>query len=182
MRKAKDETITDREVDEVAASLLAGNQPDQVYKQVYILGRSFARRHENLLADHLVYPANPEVSATALGMLCAQWKLGRKYRVYILAGLSGLDWDTDGDVRTRAISAAGEYLRDNGDHEVLTDLIAVAESNGALESRFAWESIARALGDSYNEAIPRRDPNENAQWIASLRTRAADRLRIEPEA
>lgn len=181
MRKAKDATISDREVDAVAEVLRSREQSDQLYRQVYILGRSFARRYENLIADYLVYPDEPEVSAIALSVLCAHWKLGRKYRGYLLAGMSGLSWDVDDDIRVHALSSAGAYLRENSDREVLAELVGIAETDGVrLIRAFAWEAVARALGDSHDETRTHRDPEKNAEWVATLRQRVASRLGAEP--
>jgi hypothetical protein len=76
-------------------------------------------REEDLIAAHLVHPRDPVVSALALGTLVSQWTLGREHRAHLLAPLEGgLAWDTDDDVFIRAVSAAGEYLRDNTDRDI----------------------------------------------------------------
>jgi hypothetical protein len=76
-----------------------------------------------------------------------------RYQVQIEEFVAGVDWDSDGDVRQVALSAAGELLRSQPRMHLLRLLQLVFESpdERPLIRQGAYFALARAAGRSWDE-------------------------------
>lgn len=179
VQRAKIGKVTNEEVGRIVA-VLKGETSVDVYRLLYVLVRVSAREYEFLVARFINYPADPQVAALALSSLCVQWKLAHRYRHSILLALGGVEWDLFDELKQAAIAAAGEYLRSAKDPLVLDRLTNIATScESELNRRFAVEALARALGESYSEAVFPRDVGEGCVWAQAILDRAKRRLIAE---
>jgi hypothetical protein len=178
MARVKLGTLSDGELDRVAVALEQGAGRD-TYKLLYVLGRSFSRRHEDVIASFLKFSEDAQVAGLAISILCTQWKLGGKYREILETFLRGAEWDILDEAKVAAMTAAGEYLRDTVDCPIFLALLSIARSeSGGLNGRFAAEALARALGESHADSVP--PPGVSADtWIGRMVTRAEQRFGAE---
>lgn len=175
--RAKDGTIPQREVMEIAQAMSEGRAGRDLYRPLYAVARVGGPAYEPLIASYLIHPEDPEVSAFAVQVLTAHWRVGAKYREQILELLSSPEWDLSDDAFMAAISGVGEILHDGFDAELLRALLKIAEEDDDdLMRRFAVEAIARALGASHAEARIRPGGVTRAQWSQGLVKAAHDRL------
>jgi hypothetical protein len=128
------------------------------YKLLYVLSRSRAVRHEQVVASFLDYANDPMVVRLALQTLCTFWGETARYLNDVCRFAAGVEWDYFGDVRQVALSAAGEYLRIQQNCELFRIVYdaCINSSIGDVEERVALEALARALGrplaDSLNKS------------------------------
>ncbi|MFF2999452.1 hypothetical protein ACFVTC_33630 [Streptomyces sp. NPDC057950] len=182
MARAKDGTISQREVKEIALAMSEGRAGRNLYRPLYAVARAGGPAYESLVADYVIHPEDPEVSALAVHVLTGQWGVGAKYREQILELLGSPEWDLDDDAFMAAVTGAGEILHDGFDAELLHTLLKLAEEgrgkyNDHLMQRVAVEAIARALGASLAESMRLPEGVTHAQWSQDLLAAAHDRLR-----
>jgi hypothetical protein len=99
--------------------MITSGQNEDLYVLVQILGRAGSPKYREAVEPYLHDVGNPQLSALAVKVLCWSWGLARDYRGELLSFLRGVDWDVEDYVRLEAISAVGEYLRENSDNELL---------------------------------------------------------------
>jgi hypothetical protein len=182
VRRAKEGTVTRKEIDWVGAILSAGRGGDDTYRLLYVIGESGALSYEQLVASFLEYRKNPFVARLALEILCNFWHLTDRYVDQVERFLKRVEWDHQGDVRQIAITSAGEFLRARRHCELLKGLLALGSprNEDALERRIAVEAIARALGEPLGETI-NADKGDTPweTWAQNITTRGAARLAEE---
>lgn len=180
--RSKSGTVTREELNEAARMIEAGASDQDLYDLIYILGRSFSYEHEALIARYLDYPADPWAARSALEVLCRMWDRQEKYAADLRRFLVGVEWD-EGEVRQIAISAAGAYLNDHVDTEMLSLLVkrASMENESRLEREIATEALAVALGASTEEVVLRDRSEPWGQWAGKIVQRAVARLTSERE-
>ncbi|WP_416980829.1 hypothetical protein [Streptomyces sp. T028] len=179
--RAKDGTIPPREVAEIAQAVSEGRAGRDLYRMLYAVARAGGPAYEPLVAGYLIHPEEPEVSALAVQVLTAHWRVGAKYREEILELLGSPEWDEDDDAFIAAVSGAGEILHDGFDADLLRALLKLAEEgrgeyDDELMQRFAVEAIARALGATHAESMRRPEGVTRAEWSQGLLRAARDRL------
>lgn len=181
--RAKEGSISKPQIDLVATSLNAGMKGSDAYKALYVLGRSDAFQYEGLVARHLYNSADPMLSRLALQILCTFWGRTAKYVEHVRRFVDGEPWDSMGDVRQVAITAAGEWLSLNVDCRMLSSLISLAQSTDELEDverRLAVEALARAVGVPVGEALnPGVGDGGWESWADGIKMRAAKRYATE---
>ncbi|MFK0153274.1 hypothetical protein ACIQVK_14550 [Streptomyces sp. NPDC090493] len=181
MARAKDGTIPQGEVKEIARTISAGRAGRDLYRLLYAVARAGGPAYESLVASYLIHPEDPVVSALAVQVLTGHWRVGGKYRKEILELLGSPEWDLSDDAFMAAISGAGEVLHDAFDAELLRTLLKLAEEGRGeydddLMQRLAVEAIARALGASQAESMGPPEGVTRAEWSQSLLRAARDRL------
>ncbi|MGY6653689.1 hypothetical protein ACXIZN_16095 [Amycolatopsis sp. TRM77291] len=177
--RAKLGLLHKREIAEVVRELQSTDDEERTYRLLYIVGRSSATEHEDLVASFLT-GGDPELARLALQTLCTFWGLTETYLDSIRIFLRGVSWDHIGEVRHVAASIAGEYLRDHADTGLLTRLIELAHpgNDDPVERRIVLEALARALGDPIQETL-RAGGKDRESWSAQVLTRAENRLATE---
>ncbi|MFF3312813.1 hypothetical protein [Streptomyces sp. NPDC002952] len=179
--RAKDGAIPPQEVRQIAQTVTECRSGRELYQRLYAVARAGGPEYEPLIAAHLIYPEDPEVSALAVQVLTAHWKVGMKYRRQILELLGSPERDTSDDAFLAAVSGAGAILHDGFDTELLGTLLKLAEEgrgecNDDLVQRLAVEALARALGASHAELTRLPEGVTRAQWSQSLRSAARQKL------
>ena len=152
--KAKAGSITPAEISQVIDAV-KGAEGDDRYSLLYIIGRSFATQHEELVAGYLDYRKDPMLAKLALQILCNFWDKPSDYVDHLIKFLKGVDWDKNHDIRLQAISCVGEYLRqrkssrlNEPEHECLTLLVGIFddEKQRHVLREAAYSALARAYG------------------------------------
>lgn len=179
--RAKDGTIPPQEVKQIAQAVPECRAGRELYRRLYAVARAGGSAYEPLIATYLIYPEDPEVSALAVQVLTAHWRVGMKYREQILELLGSPEWDTDDDAFMAAISGAGAILHDGFDAELLRALLKLAEEgrgeyNDDLMQGFAVEAIARGLGAGHAELTRLPEGVTRAGWSQGVLRAARDRL------
>lgn len=82
--RAKDGTIPPQEVKQIAQAVTECRAGRELYQRLYAVARAGGPAYEPLIAAYLIYPEDPEVSALAVQVLTAHWRVGAKYRKQIL--------------------------------------------------------------------------------------------------
>ncbi|MCT7351203.1 hypothetical protein N4P33_03335 [Streptomyces sp. 15-116A] len=179
--RAKDGTIPPREVVELARTISEGRAGRDLYHLLYAVARAGGPAYEPLIANYLIYPEDPDVSALAVQVLTGHWRVGAKYREQILELLDSPEWDESDEAFMAAVSGAGEVLHDGFDAELLRTLLRLAEEGRGeydddLMRRFAVEAIARALGASYAQSLRPPEGVTRSEWSQGVLGAARDRL------
>ena len=161
LEEAKWGKLTQEELEYVVNKIKDYKEDDaeDLYTLLYTLGRSGAIEYRKLVEKFLYYPNDPMVSSMALKTLCDYWSLDEEYLREIKAFARGVEWDFDGDVRTIAISTAGEYLRRNPEKELLEILFKILEdeNENKIDQESVFQALARATGRNYNEFLIVKD-------------------------
>lgn len=179
--RAKEGRVTKAEVAEVARLLPVTKDGERAYKLLYVIARTSATEYERLVASYLDYEQNPMLARLALQTLCRFWNFTDRYVDQLERFLGDVEWDFMGDVRLIAISASGEYLRDNVHCGLLRRLLEISEqSDSTAQLMNAIESIARALGDPMQEVLSAGGVGWEG-WSAAVRERGRARLAAECE-
>lgn len=105
--RAKDGTIPPQEVKQIAQAVTECPAGRDLYPRLYAVARAGGPAYEPLIATYLIYPEDPMVSALAVQVLTAHWRVGAKYRKQILELLGSPEWDLHDDVFMAAVSGAG---------------------------------------------------------------------------
>ena len=178
--RAKEGLVTKAEISEVARLLEDRVDDEHAYRLLYVIGRSRATEHEELVAGFLDEEEQPSVAALALQVLCSFWNLTDRYAEQVRCFVEGVDWDFLGEVRLIAISAAGEYLAVRPHCPILRGLLAlcVADDESQTERRVALEAVARALGDPVGETLRAGGARREA-WAQDVLARGQARLALE---
>ncbi|PSL51424.1 hypothetical protein B0I31_12153 [Saccharothrix carnea] len=179
VNRAKEGRVDKREVAELARELASTEDESRAYRLLYVIGRSSATEHEELVSGFL-RGDDAELAKLALQILCTHWGLTESYLDSVRTFLDGVPWDPSGDTRLIATSAAGEHLRDHTDTGLLARLIELAQpdDDDPVQRRVALEALARALGDPEAETLRAGDDNRE-DWATRVLTRAEDRLATE---
>lgn len=124
-----------------------------------ILGLSGTDRYRKLVEKFLHYHSNEQVCASALRTLCIYWDLTKEYLDDVKLYIRGAEWDETDDVRIKALTIAGMYLREEFDKELLQLVLDVFENLGKSDqikdtyedSRYliqswAYHALALAMG------------------------------------
>lgn len=179
--RAKDGTIPPQEVKQIAQAVTECRADRELYQRLYTVVRVGGPAYEPLIATYLIYPEDPEVSALAVQVLTAHWRVGAKYRKQILELLGSPQWNTNNDAFMAAVSGVGAILRDGFDVELLRALLKLAEEgrgeyNDDLMQGLAVEAIARALGASHAELTRLPEGVTRAEWPQGVLRAARNRL------
>ncbi|MFT7840719.1 hypothetical protein Q5530_31655 [Saccharothrix sp. BKS2] len=179
VERAKEGTVGKQEIAEVVRELASTEDESRAYRLLYVVGRSSATEHEDLVAGFL-RGDDAELAKLALQTLCTFWGLTESYLDFVRAFLDGVSWDYSGDVQLIAASAAGEHLRDHTDTGLLARLVELAypENDNPVLRRVALEALARGLGDPDRETL-RAGGEDRDGWAARVLARAEDRLAAE---
>ncbi|ADB30583.1 hypothetical protein Kfla_1482 [Kribbella flavida DSM 17836] len=155
VERAKEGRLSTADVDAVAERLRRGAVDESTYDLLYVVSRARATRHQELVASFLDCADDPMLARLALQTLCSFWGLSAQYLDFIKRFVAGVDWDHFEDVRQVALSAAGEYLRENTDCELFRGVhgACVDSSSGSVGQRIALEALARALGKPMAESL-----------------------------
>ncbi|GGP49433.1 hypothetical protein [Saccharothrix coeruleofusca] len=169
--------MTQREVDAVAR-MLPDERGQRAYDWLYVIARASATQYEQLVASYLDHEEDPMLARLALQTLCTFWGFADRYTDQLERFLGEVEWDHLGDVRLIAISASGEYLRENVHSGLLRRLLELADHNGdsTMQPRFALEAVARALDDPTLAEVKGRENR-----YAAVRERGWARLVAEEE-
>jgi hypothetical protein len=153
-----DETaeLSDEELELVAAELEKPDTPAAKFTLIRILGVSYATKYRPLLEHFLVSEGDPILATTALEMLSTYWDLTKEYQREILQFIKGVSWDEIEDLRSVAMSVAGEYLREEENKEFLQVILEIFEDENQDQylREAAYSSLARAVGRNYTEIPP----------------------------
>ncbi|AWW43014.1 hypothetical protein [Streptomyces cadmiisoli] len=179
--RAKEGTLPQSEVKEIARTISEGRAGPDIYRLLYAVARAGGPAYESVIADYLIHPEAPEVSALAVQVLTGHWRVGAKYGKQILELLGSPEWDLSSDAFMAAVSGAGEILHDGFDAELLRALLHLAEEGRGecaddLMQRIAVEAIARALGASHAESMKPPEGVRRVEWSRGLLRAAHDRL------
>jgi hypothetical protein len=148
--------LSDEELELVAAELEKPDTPADKFTLIRILGVSYATKYRSLLERFLVSEGDAMLAYAALGMLCDYWGLTEEYQREILQFIKGVSWDENEELRSQAISVAGEYLREEENKEFLQMILEIFEdeSQDQYLREAAYSSLARAVGRNYTEIPP----------------------------
>lgn len=153
--RAWEGTLTAEELDEVAARLERGGPEESRYGLLLVLGRAGrpAFRYRGLVERFLESPDDPMLAVAALEVLSDDWNETERYRDEVLGFLRGADWDKEREVLGKAISHAGEHLREHDDADFLRELVRLFESEeeDLLERETAYRALCRAAGRDYGD-------------------------------
>jgi hypothetical protein len=174
LEEAKDGKLSPADARAVAE--LLREQPDSrdAYTAIHILGRGFATDYRDLVETFLDSPDDPDLARIALTTLVNYWDLGGEYRDKLREFVAGIEWDFGNDVRLVALSAAGELARKTGDHELVADLLEIADDprEDVLVRDTAFDAIARAVGTEYNDLRRRSRLAQDDPWATEVLDRA----------
>ena len=169
LEEAKWGRLKDDEVKYVVERIKAdAGDNENLYTLIHILGRSGSKQYKKLVEKFLYYPDFPLVSSIALKTLFNYWGFEEEYLDQLKSFVKGVDWDRDQDVQLIAISAAGEYLRNNKNrelHQMIVDVIKeIHPSSDELVNDYneilrecASEALMRASGKEWNEILDIKD-------------------------
>ncbi|WP_157977595.1 hypothetical protein, partial [Streptomyces triticisoli] len=121
--RAKDGTIPPQEVKQIAQAVTECRAGPDLYWRLYAVARAGGPAYEPLIATYLIHPEDPEVSALAVQVLTAHWRVGAKYREQILELLGSPEWDTSDDGSSK-LSGALVRLADVTSRSVAADQTA----------------------------------------------------------
>ncbi len=156
LARAKKGLLSETEIAAVAHELENPASETDPYTLLHILGRAEAKSHTKLVEHFLNQRDDPMVAHLALQILCGFWGYCSRYLSDVSRFIDGVPWDPDEEIRSGAISAAGEYLRATEHPELINKLLAIFEneneSQGARED--AYLALARAVGRNWSELPP----------------------------
>lgn len=134
--KAKVEMLDESDISYVAKKLGDCQQsPDEdLYDYIYILGRGLYDnplrfKYVELVEYFLYHPYDSFTAGLALNVLCSYWNFTNDYLDVLKQFIRGVDWDTDGEVKGKAITLGGSYLKNNFDKGLLSLLIDIFDKN-----------------------------------------------------
>lgn len=171
LEEAKWGKLTNEEINFVVEKIKAskpGSDQD-LYRALYILGRSGAKQYRKLVESFLYYPSDTDISSAAINVLCIYWSFGQEYLNELKAFVKGVDWDPEEFLRLRAIGCSGEFLRYQPDIELLQLLIDLFEQlivctededyddHKKLVLECVYESLSRAIGKEWIEILEPKD-------------------------
>lgn len=169
LEKAKAGTpLTAEERSRVVRGIEMADGGDDPYVLLQIAGLSAGPELSSLVERYLFSPRDPMLARIALSVLCDNWAMGARYRNEIVAFMEGVEWDSDEEVRTVAISTAGEYLRGNKDSEIGQRLVRLVNDPGEPVSTREWamRALGRAVGLSHENlpglGVAKGDPLETS--------------------
>lgn len=148
VERAKEGSLSAKDVDAVAARLKASPVDDETYSLLYVISRTRATRHRDVVESFLDHSADPMLARLAVQTLCTFWGEAARYLGVLNRYIAGVEWDGCDDVRDVALSAAGEYLRENRDCELFrtVHLACLGAAAGDVTELAAFGALARALG------------------------------------
>ncbi len=145
-----------------AAALRNGQRPGERHEQLVALGRDSTRRYRDLVEHFAQRECDPILAALALQILCTVWGDTSRYLCVVERYVAGVPWDADDEVRSTALTIAGEYLRDEQEPALLGRLVAIVddEREHELVRTDAYVALARAMGQAWDDlpgptAVPR---------------------------
>jgi hypothetical protein len=154
LEKAVEGLVTPKEVAEAAENLAASTSPREQRILLRVLGESGALDFRDSV-EALLHTDNAVVASAALQVLCEDWNLTSEYLDFIRpliateAGSRHRREDEDqANLRTTAIQAAGEYLRQERDSDLLSVLLHVFENDteDVFVREEAYSALVRAVG------------------------------------
>jgi hypothetical protein len=155
LKRAYSGKIAHDELSEVVRMITSDENQD-LYTLIQILGRAGSPKYRKIVEPYLHNVGNPQLSALAVKVLCWSWGLAREYRGQLLCFLRGVDWDSEDYVRLETISAAGEYLRENSDKELLQVIYNIFSDQGErpLIRAVAYRALCRSESIEWKDIIP----------------------------
>lgn len=140
-------TLTPDEVDYVTRTFYSSTpgEHEDLANCVYILGRIGADQHRSAIEKLLYFPSDPDVSATALRVLCIYWKYTADYLDKITLFIKGVDWDDADEVRLMAFSALGKYLQKQKSFECIKLLADFVEDPTKIDGYLCNRDYAQAF-------------------------------------
>jgi hypothetical protein len=149
LRRAKEDSVTRAEIASVVGALSSGRGGGDAYTLLHILGVAKRTEHRPLVRSFLDERGDPEVAGMALDVLFSHWGAVSAAEVLRLRDfLAGVPWDRDGDLRLKATSLAGEYLRVTNDRPLLRLLVDIwnRPTEDPILRQAAYSACARAVG------------------------------------
>jgi hypothetical protein len=199
-QRAKDGSITPGELEDVARHLRNRESSDQLETLIFILGYAGAVSYQPLIEAILDHSRDWKMRWQALSTLVSKWGVDSSaVRAALHQFLSGVPWDEDEQLRTLAISCAGQVLQKSDDRELALWLLRYARmevdvrpDSSAVDEwfdptywtklredlrDFAVESLARALGHSWQEILPlpALRSQARAEWYERITNEASKR-------
>lgn len=173
LQRAKEGRVSPGDLDRVAME--AGDNSPQLYTLLHILGRSGRPEDKRIVSRYVEFPADPQISALALGFLCLEWGECDRFRDTIRNYYKGVSWDRENELRLKAISLAGECSHRKFDKEIVRDLLDIFdESDRDVIRNAAYSALMRASGAEWSR-IP--SPRVGALEREELNIEALDQLR-----
>lgn len=156
LHRAKQGLLSEEEVAMVAGELRKPNPPADPYTLLHVLGRAGDARYRQLVEGYLGYEDDPMLARLSLQILCDFWGDTSRYLEEVQRYLKRASWDREDDVRTMAISIAGEYLRSHTNDRMLRELLAIYENEGERPGtrRAAYLALARVMGSTWEQLPP----------------------------
>ena len=153
LEKAKNKSISDNELSQVAALLENNNAFVDKYTLIHIIGLSGNIKYEKTINKYLESTKDPMLARITLQALCSFWDKTDKYLEKVKEFIKGVKWDIDEDVRLIAMSIAGEYLRGKKNNHLITILLNILKDKREMQliRETAYIALARASGKSWSE-------------------------------
>lgn len=120
-----------------------------LYTVLHVVGRGGTSVHAGAVRKYLRMPEDPMLSRLALQILCDWWGMASQFLPELQEFVTGVDWDTDHEVRDIAVSIAGGHIRRfSGPVGLAAALVRIAEDEGELgfAREGALNALAAALG------------------------------------
>jgi hypothetical protein len=153
LKKAASGKLTEGECQDVVSALRGKLEcSNDRYDLLLIIGKAGATKYEDLVATYLKYRSDPLLVRLALQILCDYWGLSAKYIVSLREFCKKAEWDVEDDVRLAAISSAGEFLRENDDHQLLALLLdTFGTEEDPIVKNAAYSALARSMGREWSD-------------------------------
>ena len=137
----------------MVATELQKDEPEAFrHTLLLILYNAQAKKYRELVEQYLRDEEDNLLASLALETLCG-WGYTEQYRDEVLQSMGGAPWDAEGNVRIKAISIAGNYLRSHTQSEFLSELLRIFDDADEAKRwrQWAYCALARAMGRNYNE-------------------------------
>ena len=163
-----------------ATALRNGQRPGERHEQLVALGKDSTRRYRDLVEHFAQRERDPTLAALALQILCSMWGDTGRYLRVVEQYVAGVPWDADDEVRSTALTIAGEYLRDAQEPTLLGRLVGIVddEDEHELVRTDAYVALARAMGQEWDDlprptAVPRFRELVDPSLVQAARDRRA---------
>lgn len=144
LHRAERHKLSRQELDMVADVLQNDSGNAETYTLLNIIGVYGDKSLRHLVEKFLSYRGDAMLVRLALEILCFYWKDTAQYIDHVRRYIHQQPWDQSNVVRQMAVSAAGEYLREYNDRELIETLISIVERERS-EWPGTWEAAYWAL-------------------------------------
>lgn len=145
--------IEPSEINQLVAALRSKTTVDDPYVAIQILGLSAGPELAWVVEPYLNSADDPMLARIALRVLCDDWGLGARYLHELMRFVDGVSWDVDEEVRTIAISTAGELLREIKGPDLGRRLLKLTRDPNELKETREWtlRALGRAVGIPHSD-------------------------------